>query len=60
MGLLGRVDSARRTAAPVAYGGSQARGQIAAGAAGLHHSHRNARSETRLLPTRQLEATPDP
>uniref|UniRef100_A0A8D1KYM2 Catenin alpha-3 n=1 Tax=Sus scrofa TaxID=9823 RepID=A0A8D1KYM2_PIG len=30
--------------APVAYGNSQARGQIGATAAGLHHSHSNARS----------------
>ena len=35
-------------AAPAAYGGSQARGQIRAIAAGLHHSHSNARSERRL------------
>ena len=33
-------------AAPAAYGGSQARGQIKAVAAGLHHSHSNARSLT--------------
>ena len=39
-----------------AYGGSQARGQIRATAAGLHHSHSNAGSE----PTLQLSATPDP
>ena len=32
-------------AAPAAYGGSQARGQIRAAAAGLHHSHSNAGSE---------------
>ena len=31
---------------PMAYGGSQARGQIRATAAGLRHSHRNARSLT--------------
>ena len=31
-------------AAPTAYGGSQARGPIGAMAAGLHHSHSNARS----------------
>ena len=31
--------------APVAYGGSQARGQIGAVAIGLHHSHSNTRSE---------------
>ena len=33
-------------AAPVAYGSSQARGQIRAVAAGLHHSHSKARSLT--------------
>lgn len=33
-------------AAPVAYGGSQARGQIAAVAASLHHSHSNTGSLT--------------
>ena len=32
-------------AAPAAYGNSQARGQIEAEAAGLHHSHSNAGSE---------------
>ena len=32
-------------AAPVVYGGSQARGQIGATTAGLNHSHSNARSE---------------
>ena len=37
-------------AAPTAYGGSQARGWIRAEAAGLHHSHSNARSEPRLQP----------
>ena len=35
-------------AAPSAYGGSQARGQIRAAAAGLHHSHNNTRSELHL------------
>ena len=35
-------------AAPAAYGGSQARGQIGAIAASLHHSHSNARSEPHL------------
>ena len=35
-------------AVPVAYGGSQVRGRIRAIAAGLHHSHSNARSEPRL------------
>ena len=47
-------------AAPMAYGGSQARGLIGAVAAGLRHSHSNTRSEPRLRPTLQLEATPDP
>ena len=49
-------------AAPVAYGGSQARGQIGAVAAGLcrSHSNSNARSELPLQPTPQLMATPDP
>ena len=35
-------------AAPVACGGSQARGLIGAIAAGLHQSHSNAGSEQRL------------
>ena len=35
-------------AVPMAYGGSQARAQIRAVAAGLHHSHSNAGSEPRL------------
>ena len=35
-------------AIPLAYGGSQARGQVGAAAAGLHHSHSNAGSELRL------------
>ena len=48
------------TAAPAAYEGSQARGQIGAIAAGLLRSHSNARSELRLQPTPQLTATPDP
>ena len=47
-------------AAPVAYGGSQARGRIRAVAAGLHHSHSNTISELCLRPTSQLTATPDP
>ena len=47
-------------AAPVAYGGSQARGPIGAVATGLHHSHSNVGSEPRLRPTPQLTATPDP
>ena len=48
------------SAAPAAYGGSQARGLIGAAAAGLCQSHSNARSEPRLQPTPQLMATPDP
>ena len=35
-------------ATPVAYGGSQARSQIGAVAAGLHHSHSNVGSEPHL------------
>ena len=34
-------------AAPAAYGSSQAKGQIGASAASLHHSHSNAGSELR-------------
>ena len=37
-----------------AHGGSQARGLIGTTAAGLHHSHSNARSEPCLRPTPQL------
>ena len=47
-------------AAATAYGGSQVRGPIRAAAAGLYHSHSNARSEPRLQPTPKLTATPDP
>ena len=47
-------------ATPVAYGGSQARGQIRAVATGLYHSHINVGSETCLQPTPQLTATLDP
>ena len=43
-------------AAPVAYGGSQARGLIGAAAAGLPQSHSNAGSEPYLQPTPQLTA----
>ena len=46
-------------AAPVAYGGSQARGGIGAVATGIHHSHSNAGSKPGLKPTPQLTATPD-
>ena len=47
-------------AAPVAYGGSQARGLIGPVAAGLCQSHSNARSKPHLWPTPQLTATLDP
>ena len=47
-------------AAPMAYGGSQARGQIGAVATGLRQSHSNVGSEPRLQPTPELTATPDP
>ena len=43
-----------------AHGGSQARDQVEATAAGLHHSHSNAGSEPHLQTTPQLTATPDP
>ena len=39
------------TSAPAAFGGSQARGRIAAVATGLYHSHGNARFEPHLPPT---------
>ena len=44
----------------MAYGDSQARGQIGAVAAALHHSHSNAGSEPYLRPTPQLMAMLDP
>ena len=47
-------------AAPSAYGGSKFRGLIGATAAGLCHSHSNARSELCLWPIPQLTATLDP
>ena len=47
-------------AAPMAYGGSRARGRIRAVAAGPHHSHSNVESEPRLQSTPQLTAIPDP
>ena len=47
-------------AAPVAYGGSQARDLSTAVAAGLYQSHSNAGSEQYLQPTPQLTAMPDP
>ena len=47
-------------AIPMAYGGSQARSQIRAVAAGLHHSHSNTGSEPHLKPIPQLMASLDP
>ena len=47
-------------AAPVAYGGSQARGRIGAIATGLRQSQSKAGSELRLQSTPQLMATLDP
>ena len=46
----------------MAYGNSQARGQIGATAkaAGLCHNHSNVGSEPHLQPTPQLMVTPDP
>ena len=46
--------------APMAYGNSQATGQIRAVAAGLCPSHSNEGSEWHLQPTSQLVAIPDP
>ena len=46
-------------AAPMAYGSSQARGQIEATAACLHHSHSNSGSEQCLQLTPQLMAMLD-
>ena len=46
-------------AAPEAYGGSQARGQIRAVAAGLYHGHSNTASKQRLRSTPQLMAMLD-
>ena len=47
-------------ATPTASGCSQARGLIGVVAAGLYHSHSNARSDLHLGSTPQLKATPDP
>ena len=44
----------------MAYGISQARGQIGGTAAGLPHSHSNSGSEPCLQPTLQLLAMLDP
>ena len=46
--------------APMAYGGSQARGLIRATTAGLRQSHSNAGFKPCLQFTPQLMATPDP
>ena len=43
--------------APMVYKSSQPRGQIRAAAAGLEHSHSNARSEPRLQPIPQHMVT---
>ena len=48
------------SAAPMACGGSQARGRIRATASSLHHSHSNAGSEPCLWSTPQLKAILDP
>ena len=45
------------TAAPVAYGISQAMDRIKAAGAGLHHSHSNTASEPHLWPIPQLDST---
>ena len=47
-------------AAPLAYGGSQARGLIRATAAGLRQSHNTTRSEPHLRPTPELTVMLDP
>ena len=47
-------------ASPLAYGRFQARGQIRATAASLHHGHSNTGSEPHLRPMPQLTAMPDP
>ena len=47
-------------AALEAYGGSHAKGLIGATAAGLYHSHSNARYKLHLRPIPQLLAMLDP
>ena len=47
-------------AAPMAYGNSQARGQIGAAATGLHCNLSNTGSKTPLRPTVRLAAAQDP
>ena len=46
-------------AAPTAHGGSQAKSQMGAVAADLHHSHSNEGSKPNLWPKPQLAVTPD-
>ena len=46
--------------AAMAYGGSQASGQMGAVGAGLRHSHSNVGFKLHLRPTPQLTATQDP
>ena len=52
MGFLGGGGLFRAT--PIAYGSSQAMGQIRAVAAGLHQTHSNVGSKPHLQPTPQL------
>ena len=47
-------------ASPAAYGNSQARGPIGAVAAGLYHSHSNARSEPLSVTYTTAQGTLDP
>ena len=47
-------------AAPLAYGGSQAKGPMEAMASGHSHSHSNTRFKQHLQPTPQLTAMLDP
>ena len=47
-------------ASSMAYGGSQARGQLGATAAHPHHNYSNTESEPYLRPTPQLMAMLDP
>ena len=47
-------------AAPAACGSSQAKGQIRAVAAGLHHGYSNTGSKLSLQPTPQVTAMLDP
>ena len=47
-------------AAPMACGGSQARGRTGAGAASLHHSHSNSGSKLQLRPVPKFVVMLDP